>query len=202
MFDKIKDMANKVSTGIKQELSPIDADLGMGSSCAESEIKTTANQSEESSSVVGGFFDSAVSSASKTFKSATDSIKDFSIMDKVKTFSEKSVEVVASIDQHLTDTQSPYEVSNFRVSSRMGFQTGLSLDIQFAKSQTARALKFEKEKYLEIISPITKKPFKILRNSVFGKKTARVKDPSNGEILLIDASTGKILEAENSTLQK
>jgi len=132
------------------------------------------------------------------FSASKDIFKDFSIINKIKEFSSNAVHMVAELDEHLVDTNSSYEVGDFRVTANIGVVAGMSLDIRFIKTQTAKSVSQKKNQLLSITNPKTGKEFKVARLSLAGKNQAKVRDPESGDILLIDSKTGKVISSENN----
>jgi hypothetical protein len=128
-----------------------------------------------------------------TVGEAKDAIKDFTLMNKIRDFSSSSVNIVADIDDHLAKNNAPYEVSTFRVSANMGVMAGMTLDIHFTKSTTAKNLTNEVRSNLVVTNPKTGKSFKVPKSAFGDKEEAKVKDPNNGEVLLINTKSGQII---------
>jgi len=192
MFDKIKGMANKAAENVQGKNEDnieqkIDND--------ENTVENTESGEVQKESALSGAFSKTMSTATKSIiQSAKESVKDFSIMDKVNAFCAKSVELVTDVDKYLSANNSPYEVSTFKVNASAGLHAGMSLDINFAKTAVAKTVKQNSDQFLQIINPKTNNSFKIPRTSVSGKLQAKVKDPSSGEILLVDTTSGKVIE--------
>lgn len=180
MLNKIKGMTTKTDS----EASKVQND------------ESTVQVDGEEQSVVAkeSFFGGAMSKTMSGVQSAKDSLKDFSIMDKVNSFCAKSVDIVTTIDQHLAATNSVYEVGNFKVNASAGLSAGMSLDINFIKTPAAKALKQTNDKFLQITNPKNNNTFKIPRAAVAGKSQAKVKDPTTGEIIMVNTTTGKVIE--------
>lgn len=125
-------------------------------------------------------------------------LKDLSIFDKLKDFSSNAVNIVTELDEHLQNTNSFYEVADFRVNANVGLRAGMSVDIHLVKSQTAKIISQDRTKMLLVKNPRTGKEFKVDRVLLANKKQAKVRDPESGEILLIDTKSGEIVVPINS----
>jgi len=136
------------------------------------------------------------------FSASKDVFKDFSIISKIKDFSSNAVHMVTELDEHLVDTNSSYEVGDFRVTANIGVVGGISLDIRFIKTQTAKSVSQKKNQLLSIVNPKTGKEIKVSKLSLSGKKQAKIRDPETGDIFLIDSKTGKVISSENSDSSK
>lgn len=136
---------------------------------------------------------------SERFSSSKDAFKDFSVIGKIKDFSTRAVDMVAELDEHLNSSNSAYEVGDFRVNANLGVVAGMSLDIRFIKTQTARSISQSKSQFLSITNPQTGKEFKVGRVSLAGKAQAKVRDPETKDILLIETKTGNVISMEKGT---
>jgi hypothetical protein len=130
-------------------------------------------------------------------KNMKGSINDFSVLDKLKEYSTSAVQMVGELDENLCSSNSPYEVGYFRVSGNISITGGMTLDIYFTKTQTAKSISQESSKLLTIINPNTQRGFKISRLSLAGKKQAKVRDPLTKEIFIINSKTGEVLCKHN-----
>lgn len=190
MLDKFKNMTESIKstidnmnsgqkeTGDSETKKDYFVSIGLGDS-ADSETKEKK----------GSF----TAKLTEKVTSAKDSLKDFSIIGKIKDFSSNAVNMVAELDEYLTETNSAYEVGDFRVSANIGVVAGMSLDIRFIKTQTAKSISHEMSKLLTVINPNTGKDFRIPRLSLAGKSQAKVRDPNTNEIFLIDVKTGEVI---------
>ncbi len=165
----------------------------------EENVETLDSNGKELSEGTDGY----MSSFKDKFAKAKDGVKDMKIsekiqnidiMGKLKGFVEKSVALVSEIDEHLNSNNSMYQVDDFRINGSFGLKAGMTLDIHFVKSQVGKAISVERSKNLVITNPKTGKSFKIARMAVATKEKARIKDPSSGEVLLIDTKTGAIID--------
>jgi len=121
------------------------------------------------------------------------SVKDFSLTDKVKSFSIKAVETVEELDLELARTNSSYEINDFRVSSTAGMAAGMTLDIHFVKNQGAKDVSSKRSQFLMVENEKTGSIIQVPKTSLINKESAKIKDPKTGEILTINAKTGEII---------
>lgn len=129
----------------------------------------------------------------KKAESAKESFDDFSVAGKVRDASFNAVNIVSEIDQHLLEKHSPYEVATFRVTTTIGVILGVSLDIQFTKTTGAKAISQERSSYLVVTNPSTGQTIKVPRVQIGNKKQVKAKDPSTGEVLVVDVATGAVI---------
>ena len=170
MFNKIKDSAAKNLSEIGEKSQNISVNLketseGMGATIKQAAVDTK------------------------------DSIKDFSALSKVKSFTAASVKMVEEIDEELMTTNSQYEINNFRVSATAGISAGMTLDIHFVKNQGAKEVAQNASRFLIVKNPETGSTIKVPKTALVNKDTAKVKDPKTEEILTINAKTGEIIKA-------
>jgi DNA helicase TIP49 (TBP-interacting protein) len=120
------------------------------------------------------------------------------IFGRLTGFTKKSVHLVEELDKELVESQSQYEIMDFKVKGNASVVGGVSLDIHFVKTPAARALSDIKARMLVVIHPDTKQKINIPKTALVGQKKARVKDPNTGDILLIESETGKVLGIKRS----
>ena len=124
-------------------------------------------------------------------ESVKDKIPDIASSSFVADFSKKAAKMIEDIDAHLTQTNSSYEISSFRVAANASIVGGVNLDITFTKSAVARTISNERRNELEVTNTKTSKTFRISRTACAGKDFVKVKDPSSGEVLIVDTRTGQ-----------
>jgi hypothetical protein len=122
------------------------------------------------------------------------------VVNSTRDFTVKSVSIVEEIDNGLAAAGAAFEVNSFRVVTSIGITGGATLDITFTKTAAAKAASNERRSNLEVVNPSTKQVLRIPRSAVKGKQTVKVRDPVSGEILQIDAVTGKIITVEKLSL--
>lgn len=135
-----------------------------------------------------GFWHRFSEKVSETKSSVTDEV-----WDKIKNFTKKSAEFVAEMDKELAGKNSPYEIADYKVRGALTVVGGMSLDIHFIKTPTARALSDCKAKYLTVTHPYSKKQFNVSRVALFGQDKAKVRCPHSGDILIIETENGKVV---------
>lgn len=128
----------------------------------------------------------------------TNSVTDIDLWEKVKKFTSKSAEIVEEIDQELAEKNSSYEIADYRVRGSLSVVGGMTLDIHFIKTPTARAISDCKAKSLTIIHPNSKKQFNVSKIALVGQDKAKVRCPHSGDILLIETETGKVVEIKKN----
>jgi hypothetical protein len=134
---------------------------------------------------------------SKIYGLAKDALGDLNLTKKVKDFSINAANIAAEIDEYLLESNSPYEVSTFRVSANLGVTAGMTLDMHFAKTPFAKKFSAAKSEHMVIKNPTTEKHFKVPRESLLGADQAKVRDPLTGDIFLISTFDGKVIEKCN-----
>jgi hypothetical protein len=112
---------------------------------------------------------------------------------KIKDLATKSVDIVAELDKELAAKNSSYEIGDFKVKASLSVVGGMSLDIHFVKTPTSRLLADTRARNLLITNPQTGKRFNVPRTSLVGQEKSKVKDPHNGDILLIESETGRVV---------
>jgi hypothetical protein len=137
--------------------------------------------------------DSVANTISNGVGNMKESISDFSILDKVKDYSSRAVDMVGELDEKLAEKKSPYEVGYFRVSGNVSITGGMTLDIYFTKTQTAKSISHEKSKFVSVTNPNTGKSFRYPISLFAGKKEATVRDPLTKELFMVNSKTGDIL---------
>lgn len=132
--------------------------------------------------------------------SITDSVKekipDLASSTFVADFSKKAAKMIEDIDAHLTQTNSSYEISSFRVAANASIVGGVNLDITFTKSTVAKTISNERRNELEVTNSKTGKTFRISRTACAGKDFVKVKDPNTGEVLTVDTRTGQATQSD------
>jgi len=171
MFDKIKDAANKNYSSLEDKASNLKVEM------SEKNDELSASISEK------------ITTTKKSFN-------DLSVLAKIKEFTSSSVHTVEEIDKELLEANSQYEINNFRVSATAGVTAGMTLDIHFVKTQTAKEVAKEMSKFLVVKNPKTGSTIKIPRTALANKEFAKVKDPSTNEVLTINTKTGQIVSPE------
>jgi len=133
-------------------------------------------------------------------ESITDSVKekipDLASSTFVADFSKKAAKMIEDIDAHLTQTNSSYEISSFRVAANASIVGGVNLDITFTKSAVAKNISNERRNELEVTNSKTGKTFRISRTACAGKDFVKVKDPNTGEVLTVDTRTGRATQSD------
>jgi hypothetical protein len=133
-------------------------------------------------------------------ESITDSVKekipDLASSTFVADFSKKAAKMIEDIDAHLTQTNSSYEISSFRVAANASIVGGVNLDITFTKSTVAKTISNERRNELEVTNSKTGKTFRISRTACAGKDFVKVKDPNTGEVLTVDTRTGQATQSD------
>jgi hypothetical protein len=140
-------------------------------------------------------FDMLTGKVSSAISGTKNIVNDLNMMNKIQDFTKNAVKVVSELDDHLTRSNSSYEISSFRVVASVTVTGGMTLDISFLKNPMAKALSQETAKNVSVINPKTGKSFKVPRIALAGKEKAKIKDPETGEILIIDAKTGAVIPA-------
>ncbi|AZZ97511.1 hypothetical protein [Pseudoalteromonas sp. R3] len=169
MFNKIKDTATKnfANTGEESNEAP-KVSLKEKGDVLSATIKQKAND-------------------------ARGSLKEISVMAKVKEFTKASVKTVEDIDAELLVSNSQYEINNFRVSATAGVTAGMTLDIHFVKNQGAKEIAQQASRFLIVHNPDTGSKIQVPRSALVNKEIAKIKDPKTEAILTINAKTGAIL---------
>ena len=133
-------------------------------------------------------------------ESITDSVKekipDLASSTFVADFSKKAAKMIEDIDAHLTQTNSSYEISSFRVAANASIVGGVNLDITFTKSAVAKNISNERRNELEVTNSKTGKTFRTSRTACAGKDFVKVKDPNTGEVLTVDTRTGRATQSD------
>jgi hypothetical protein len=125
---------------------------------------------------------------------AKDALGDLNLTNKVKDFSIDAANIASEIDEYLLESNSPYEVSTFRVSANIGVTAGMTLDMHFSKTPYAKKFSSAKAEHMVIKNPTTEKHFKVPRESLLGADQAKVRDPLTGDVFLIRTFDGKVIE--------
>lgn len=125
---------------------------------------------------------------------AKDALGDLDLTNKVKDFSIDAANIASEIDEYLLESNSPYEVSTFRVSANIGVTAGMTLDMHFSKTPFAKKFSAARAEHMVIKNPTTEKHFKVPRESLLGADQAKVRDPLTGDVFLIRTFDGKIIE--------
>lgn len=172
MFDKIKNIAS--------------SQIGDKSNSTQPSSENIINEEKAFSNKISDKVTSAISSTKNA-------VTDFNLMNKIQDFTKNAVQIVSDIDNHLTASNSSYEINSFRVIANVTVTGGMTLDMTFTKNQVAKAISQESSKHITITNPNTGKSFKVQRLALAGKEKAKVKDPETGEILAIDVKSGSVI---------
>lgn len=160
---------------------------------ADDMLRKVSDQLSAASDAVTTTTVSITDSVSESLGSAKQSIDDFSIANKIREFSFKAVNIVSDVDTYLLENNSPYEVASFRINTNIGVILGMALDIQFTKTSGAKAKSQDMSSNLVVTNPATGKTIKIPRIQIGNRKQIKAKDPSTGEVLVIDVETGQVV---------
>lgn len=152
---------------------------------ADFQESQTGNQEENS-----GFWKSFRSNNSDSDNNESES---GGIFGKLKSVTRTSVNLVEELDKELVESDSQYEIMDFKVKGNASVVGGVSLDIHFVKTPAARSLSDIKARTLVVTHPDTNKKVNVPKTSLVGQKKAKIKDPHSGDILLIESDTGKVV---------
>lgn len=136
----------------------------------------------------------ATEAVNQKITNTTESVTDIDLSGKVKRFASEAARIVADLDEELVQSNSSYEIGDFKVSASLSVVGGMSLDIHYVKTPTARAISDLRLKSLQVKNPETGKSFNVPRISVAGRDQANVKDPHTGEVLCINVKTGEVIK--------
>lgn len=137
----------------------------------------------------GGSISSSISQSASDTK---EKLSNFSLAKTIKEFASTSVAAATEIDEHLTNIGSPYEINSLRISASASVIAGMTLDISFTKTSTAKTIGNQLRNEMSITNPATGKVFKILRSAFAGREIVKVRDPNNGDLLQLHVASGEV----------
>ncbi len=155
--------------------------------------KRTSQKISDATDTVGGKISEATDTVGSKISSTANSVTDIDIKNKLRKFANEAAVLVGELDEELISNNSSYEIGDFKVRGTVGIMAGMSLDIHYVKTPTARAISDTRLKTIPITNPETGKSFNVSRVSIAGQENVNVRDPHTGDVLCIDCSTGNVL---------